>query len=313
MPATAQHCPVSPDNLSAALRLSAGRGATMVHAMSAAQARTARTILALSTNTPAEGFTVSSLRAAAGFPMDPFLNVDHFRMSQPIFPPHPHAGFSAVTVMFEDSPGGFLNRDSLGDSSRIGPGGLHWTQAGRGMMHEEVPERRGVEGHGLQIFVNLRIAEKLIAPRAFHVDAAEVPVVDARDGARVRVLCGAFEGRRSPLDQLSTPVLLLDVHLDPGARVTVPVPREQTAFALSIAGSGHAGGSPFGPNAAVSFAEDGDALSLAAGSEGLHVVVGAGAPLREPVVFGGPFAMGSREAIEDAYARYRRGDMGRLV
>lgn len=281
--------------------------------MSLAHSRTARTILELSTHTPSAGFTATSLRAATGFPLDPFLNVDHFRMSQPTFPPHPHAGFSAVTVIFEDSPGSFVNRDSLGDVSRIGPGALHWTQAGRGMMHEEVPERRGVEGHGLQIFVNLRITDKLIAPRAFHVDAAAVPIVETLEGARVRVLSGAFEGRRSPLDELSTPVLLLDVHLNPDARVTIPIGREQTAFAMTIAGSGQAGGSAIGANTAVSFAEDGDAVTFSAGAEGLHVVVGAGTPIREPVVFGGPFAMGSREAIEDAYARYRRGDMGRLV
>ncbi len=293
--------------------MSGARGAAIVVGMSAAQVRTVRTILELPTHSPAPGFTANSLRGGANFPLDPFLSFDHFRMSQPTFPPHPHAGFSAVTVMFEDSPGGFVNRDSLGDVSTIGPGALHWTQAGRGMMHEEVPERRGVECHGLQIFVNLRIAEKLIAPRAFHVDAAAVPVVRTPEGARVRVLVGAFEDRRAALDELSTPVLLLDVHLDPGGRVTIPVDRDATAFALAIAGSGDTGGAAMQGDTAVSFAEDGDAVALAAGPGGLHVVVASGAPIRESVVFGGPFAMGSREAVEDAYARYRRGDMGRLV
>lgn len=32
--------------------------------------------------------------------IDPFLSVDYFRMSAPTFPPHPHAGFSAVTYLF---------------------------------------------------------------------------------------------------------------------------------------------------------------------------------------------------------------------
>src|SRR5712691_5523015 len=46
--------------------------------------------------------------------IDPVLNVDWFEMSGPTFPPHPHAGSSAVTYLFADSPNGFINRDSMG-------------------------------------------------------------------------------------------------------------------------------------------------------------------------------------------------------
>jgi len=76
-------------------------------------------------------------------------------MRAPIFPPHPHTGFSAVTYMFEDSAGSFQNRDSLGDRALIHPGDLHWTQAGSGLMYEEVPSLPGTLCHGAQIFVNL--------------------------------------------------------------------------------------------------------------------------------------------------------------
>ena len=38
----------------------------------------------------------------------------------------------------------------------------------------------------------------------------------------------------------------------------------------------------------------------------------AGDPIGEPVVFGGPFAMTTRAEIQDAFARYERGEMGRL-
>jgi redox-sensitive bicupin YhaK (pirin superfamily) len=36
--------------------------------------------------------------SGADLRMNPFMNIDHFYMDQPFFPPHPHAGFSAVTV-----------------------------------------------------------------------------------------------------------------------------------------------------------------------------------------------------------------------
>lgn len=119
----------------------------------------ARTELVSHQVTP--GFSSYGLRAGGPIELDPFLNLDDFTMSQPTFPPHPHAGFSAITYMFEDSPGAFVNRDSLGDRSLIEPGAFHWTQAARGMMHEEVPEHPGVRCHGLQMFVNLREVDKL--------------------------------------------------------------------------------------------------------------------------------------------------------
>ena len=79
---------------------------------------------------------------------DPFLAFDPFEMAQPFFPPHPHAGFSAVTSMLPESANGFVNRDSRGATVDILPGDLHRTAAGSGILHEETPMRRGVACHG---------------------------------------------------------------------------------------------------------------------------------------------------------------------
>jgi redox-sensitive bicupin YhaK (pirin superfamily) len=262
------------------------------------------------------GFTSFSLRSIPGCSLDPFLNLDDFQMSVPTFPPHPHAGFSAVTYMFEDSPGAFINRDSLGDRSRIGPGALHWTQAGRGMMHEEIPELPGVVCHGLQMFVNLRAAHEDATPRAFHVEASAVPVVTLGGGALVRVLAGALAGVHSPLTELLTPILLLDVHLPGGALATLPIEAPSNCFAMSIAGSGAAGPkgqlTQLGAHDAIGFADDGDQVSITAGAEGLHLLVAAGRPLGEPVVFGGPFVMTTQRDLAAAAERYQRGEMGKL-
>lgn len=260
-------------------------------------------------------FTAFSLRAVAGVSLDPILSLDHFRMSEPTFPPHPHAGFSAVTYMFEDSQGSFTNRDSLGDRSRIGPGSLHWTQAGRGMMHEEIPEVPGLESHGVQMFVNLRRADKNAAPRAFHVEAGDIPEVRG-PGSRIRVLAGELEGHRSPLTDLLTPILFLDVFVDAGAEVRVPVAATHNALALALAGEGVVGSTvdrrPLAAHGAAVFARDGDEVQLGAGPKGLEVLLLAGEPIGEPVVFGGPFAMTSRSEVQDAFARFERGEMGRL-
>lgn len=258
-------------------------------------------------------FSSYGLRADPGFPIDPFLNLDDFEMSMPTFPPHPHAGFSAVTYMFEDSPGGFINRDSLGDRSRIGPGALHWTQAARGMMHEEVPEQPGVACHGLQMFVNLSEAHKHAAPAAYHASADQIPQAHPAPGVRVRILAGRLGDLTSPLTQLLTPLTFLEVHLDPGAVIELDAPRAHNAFVMTIRGSGLIADVAAGAHEALRFAHDGDHIRLEGGPAGLQLLMGEGRPIGEPVLFGGPFAMTRAEDLQSARERFARGEMGHLA
>jgi redox-sensitive bicupin YhaK (pirin superfamily) len=215
--------------------------------------------------------------------------------------------------MFEDSEGGFLNRDSLGDRSRIEPGALHWTQAARGMMHEEVPARPGVPCHGLQMFVNLKDAHKRAAPAAYHASRTEVPEVRPAPGARVRVLAGTCHGVASPLTKLLTPVTVLEIHLEAGASVEIDAPRHHNALAMIIRGAGAVAEVPVTAHEALLFARDAERVRFEGGPDRLQLLFCEGAPLGEPVVFGGPFAMTRREDIDDARARFARGEMGRLA
>jgi redox-sensitive bicupin YhaK (pirin superfamily) len=245
--------------------------------------------------------------------IDPFIQLDHFYMRSPIFPPHPHAGFSAVTYMFEDSAGSFQNRDSLGDRALIHPGDLHWTQAGGGLMHEEVPSPPDTLCHGVQIFVNLAARHKWSQPVALHLDSAQVPEYAIPGGGKVRVVVGAAFNLKSPLQPL-TPVTLLDVTLPPQGKIVHTLPSSHHAFVHVIHGNGEFG-------AERSRLETLDVALLEPGSEtvtaqtnelGLHYLLGAGEPLNEPIVSQGPFVMNTDEEIQQAIAAYQNGRMGRL-
>jgi hypothetical protein len=121
----------------------------------------------------------------------PILGFDHFRMSGPTFASHPHAGFSAVSFVFEDSPGALRNRDSLGHDLIVQPGELLWTQAGSGVIHDEFPATRGAPIHGLHLFVNLSSKNKHIEPRMLHATIGAIPVSTDEAGNRTRVLTGS--------------------------------------------------------------------------------------------------------------------------
>jgi redox-sensitive bicupin YhaK (pirin superfamily) len=261
----------------------------------------------------AEGLSIAHL-SSEHLPehLDPFLAFDHFEMAQPFFPPHPHAGFSAVTYMFPGSQNGFVNRDSLGARVEIHPGDLHWTAAGSGLMHEEVPIRRGVVCDGLQIFVNLHSSKKWMPPQVLHAAGDDVPRV-VTPGAHVRVVTGVHDGVRA-IVQPPTDVTLLDVALEPGGVLEHrPAPGE-SRFVYVIDGDvvAGAGETALAKGDVAGFAHEGDVVRVRAGARGAHVVVAGGQPLREPIVFHGPFCMNTREDIVRAVHDYQVGKMGRL-
>jgi redox-sensitive bicupin YhaK (pirin superfamily) len=243
--------------------------------------------------------------------LDPVVLVDHFLMPTPTFAPHPHAGFSAVTYLFEDSEGGIHNRDSLGTTCHIEPGALHWTQAGRGMLHEELPSQTGQAAHGLQLFINSRSSDKDAAPTAFHLRAADVPVVITETGARVRVVQGEFSEQHHRL-AAHTPVTLLDVHLPANGSMDIPVSRGQRAFAILVQGELVTADGEVAAHHALRFSDDGAMVRLQAGPSSAHVVLLAGVPINEPVVPRGPFIANTPEQAADMIQRFRRGEMGTL-
>jgi redox-sensitive bicupin YhaK (pirin superfamily) len=244
------------------------------------------------------------------------VSFEHFHMVERTFEPHPHAGLSAVTYLFERSPGALLSRESSGIVRRIDPGALRWMEAGRGMIHEESPASRGRDCHGMQILVNLAAAHKLVAPRVLHLEPQQIPELVRNPGTRIRVVCGEVCGVRAPLAPQS-PVTLLDVFLAPGVALAQAFAADHTAFVVVLDGAGEVGlpkdMMPLGPDTAAAFSAGSGEVVLRAGEAGLHVLLAAGRPFGEPVVFEGPFAMTSREEIAAAWARHEAGEMGQLL
>jgi len=259
-------------------------------------------------------FRAYSLHGSDPALTDPFLGIDHAWMSAPTFPPHPHAGFSAVTYLFLDSETGIANRDSLGNSTLIHPGGLHWTAAGRGVVHEENPAVLGSTVHLLQIFVNLPRERQGAAPFALSLAPQDVPVVQ-RPGARVRVPLGNFGEVRSPLAP-PTDVTLLDISLEAGAELELPLAAGQRAFVMPIFGSAEVNGESFGLDdlsvPVLPVATEAMTHKLVAKPGGAKVAVFIGEPLRQPVLSNGPMAFASQEGLTAATVAYRRGDFGSL-
>jgi len=243
----------------------------------------------------------------------PVLVLDHFRVTGRPFPPHPHAGFSAVTYVFEDSQGALRSRDSLGNDSITGPGGVVWTEAGRGLMHEEVPAENGRELHAVQIFVNLSAKNKLIVPRLLRLESAKIPEWHSTAGDRVRVVVGSFRETSSPLIP-SEPFGLFDAWVRD--RISFNLPEGHNSLIYMLSGQAQ-------------LRTDDDKQLEIKGEQALaihghgrvileqtvrpaHLLILMGAEIREPLFEYGGFIMNDRSQMMTTIERYRTGRMGHL-
>lgn len=244
--------------------------------------------------------------------IDPFIILTEFWMPTAFFPPHPHAGFSVMTYMFPDSEGAFINRDSQGDHSRIEAGAIHLIQAGRGVLHEEIPETEGQVCHGLQMWLNHSSSDRLAEPKAMHVDSENVPEVRPDEQVLVRVLLGEYDGVHAAITPLPE-VTLLDVHLKPHSTFKYRVPAGNISFVMMREGRALLFGETLlEKTTAVKFSDDGDYIEISTAEEPAFLLLGTGKPFNEPTLFGGPFVMSNNEQMHETKVRYGRGEMGHL-
>jgi redox-sensitive bicupin YhaK (pirin superfamily) len=237
--------------------------------------------------------------------LDPFLLLDEFRSDDAAdylagFPEHPHRGFETVTYMLA---GRMRHGDNQGNTGLLVPGSVQWMTAGRGIVHSEMPEQENGLMQGFQLWVNLPAKDKMTAPRYQDIAPERIPEVDAGKGARVRVIAGSFGGVSGPVQAPATEPLYLDVRLDPGASLQLPVPEGHNAFVYVYGGEVEISGRKIA-RGDLGVLSDGASLEVTGG--GRFILV-AGKPLKEPVARYGPFVMNTSEDIQQAMRDYAAG------
>lgn len=258
-----------------------------------------------------------SLGAVRGLNLDPFLLLDEFSSDDPDdyiagFPEHPHRGFETVTYMID---GHMRHEDHLGNRGDLGPGGVQWMTAGRGIIHSEMPQQKNGRMRGFQLWINLPASEKMKPAGYRDIPATDVDEIQLGGDGKIRVIAGRvdIDGRQAagPINSdrsMATDPIYLDVALQADQSVRIPLPEGHTACIYVFEGDLRAGdpGQRLKTHSA-GILSDGDSVLLGASSSGARALVLAGKPLNEPVVQYGPFVMNTREQIEQAMRDYRDG------
>jgi len=272
-----------------------------------------------------EGFPV--YRAFAGVSaadLDPFIHMD--QMGEVEYAPgapkgtpwHPHRGFETVTYMID---GVMQHQDSHGGGGVIADGATQWMTAGKGILHIETPPewlvQKGGLFHGIQLWVNLPAAQKMVDPHYQGLEPDDVELISSPDGgALIRIIAGSVGEHQGP-GSTRTPINLLHLTIAPGAQVRLPWPAAFNGLVYGLSGAGTVG-ADHRPLASGQLAvtAPGDVITLGGSAspdgrtDAFDVLVLGGQRIGEPVAQHGPFVMNTRAELVTAFEDYEAGRLG---
>jgi redox-sensitive bicupin YhaK (pirin superfamily) len=246
--------------------------------------------------------------------LDPFLFLNHHgRQVYPPgnrglpFGPHPHRGFETVTFILE---GDIAHRDSGGHESVIGPQGVQWMTAGRGLIHSETSSEQFKQHGGplevLQLWINLPARLKMTDPRYTGLQSDAIPVFEEDEGrVSIQLVSGAWHGRQgafTPLLEVTTMLLRLRQH----GRVELAIPLAHNVFFYVVRGSVQVDEQIVDEHHVADFRHDGEQLEIRATRDSMVLLCHA-PPIGEPIVSHGPFVMNTQEEIAQAIVDYQAG------
>ena len=236
---------------------------------------------------------------------DPILLLDSFDNTNPNdytagFPMHPHRGIETISYVYR---GYMTHRDSLGNEDTIGDGEVQWMTAGSGILHEEkLPAAERLLG--VQLWLNLPAKYKLTSPAYHRVRNADIQEFDY-DWGRLRLLAGEFEGKQGYLSKY-LPLDYYDVHLNPEQTVEIPTEPERSVMVFTLLGDAYIGGELVKEKTAVKLTS-GDFVEIKATEDQAQVLFVSSKRLDEPVAWGGPIVMNTREELNKAFDDLRKG------
>jgi redox-sensitive bicupin YhaK (pirin superfamily) len=239
---------------------------------------------------------------------DPFLLLDAFDSTHKEdyikgFPWHPHRGIQTVTYLIK---GIIEHGDSLGNKGEIVDGSCQWMIAGSGIIHQEMP-KEAQHLLGAQLWINLPKKDKMCPPSYNDITSSMIKEVNA-DGALVRVLSGNYRGHTGPFNNELVPTLYFDVILSRNQKWKLKVDPEHTVVIYIISGKGYFddNNKEIGSHRAVKLIS-GDTVEVQSGDEGLRFLFMSAKPLNEPIAWGGPIVMNTREELHVAFEELDQG------
>lgn len=248
---------------------------------------------------------VRVLGSGTVYEYDPILMLDSFDSSNPDdytagFPMHPHRGIETISYVYR---GSMTHKDSLGNEDTIGDGEVQWMTAGSGILHEERPPA-SERLLGVQLWLNLPAKDKMTSPAYHSIKNNTIEEIEF-EGGTLRLLAGEYEGREGYMSKY-LPLDYYDVHLASNASIVLHTKRERSVMLFTLLGDAYVGGEPVKEKTAVKLTL-GDYVEIRGADEDSQVLFVSSTLLGEPVVWGGPIVMNTKEELNKAFDDLKKG------
>ena len=236
---------------------------------------------------------------------DPILMLDSFDSTNPNdytagFPMHPHRGIETISYVYR---GYMTHKDSLGNEDTIGDGEVQWMTSGSGILHEEkLPAAERLLG--VQLWLNLPAKDKMVPPAYHSIKNSEIEEIEIENG-KLRLLAGEYEGRKGYLGKY-LPLNYYDLHLNSNASIVLHTESERSVMVFTLLGEAYIGGELVEEKTAVKLTS-GDYIEIKATDKKAQVLFISSTILNEPVVWGGPIVMNTKEELNKAFDDLRNG------
>ncbi len=239
---------------------------------------------------------------------DPFLMLDAFDSANPDdytkgFPWHPHRGIETITYLIK---GDIEHGDSLGNRGSILDGDCQWMTAGSGIIHQEMP-KASERLLGAQLWLNLPAKDKMTDPSYGDIKYDNIPVIEEK-GTKVHIVAGEYFGTKGAFEGKYIKATYLDVEVSAGHEWSFTNDPRETLFIYIFAGQAifdpvKSIGNPadlIDEKQAVLFS-NGDKFWVKAADKGIRFLLLSARPLKEPIAWGGPIVMNTKEELNLAF------------
>lgn len=255
-----------------------------------------------------DGAGVSLVRVLGGQTVeeyDPLLMLDSFDSTnyddyKKGFPLHPHRGIETISYLYY---GAMTHKDTMGNVDTITDGEVQWMTAGSGLLHEEMlPESERILG--VQIWLNLPKKDKMAKPHYKAIKKDEIEEIEIENG-KIRLLAGNYKDHKGYQSKY-LPLDFYDIHLNSNSSFEIDVKEDKSITLFTLAGDIEVEGEIIKEKTAAKLSK-GDKIKINSLDKKVQILLLSSDKLDEPVAWGGPIVMNTRDELIQANMELRNG------
>jgi redox-sensitive bicupin YhaK (pirin superfamily) len=227
---------------------------------------------------------------------------------------NPCKGIATLTYILA---GEVEHLDSIGNHVKLHTGGVHWTNAGKGILHNEVVRSElrvtNPDISVVRFWVNLPSNLKSGEPDYFPVQSNEIPKKELDDIAGwVKIISGKYGNTIAKIPCYSKE-FLYHIHLEAGKQFSITTDHAIECAAFLPSDKAVVNDEEFQSGKLIVFTTHGEIIKINNRSEtAIDILLFGGPPNNEPIVSEGFFVMNTPHEITQAYNDYYDGKYGHI-